>query len=241
MLNRRHFLGALAGAGLPLLCPLRGFSQTSPPPVRRWAAVQKVMDEYVQAGKIAGAVAALSYDGALVYRTAGRIALDSDVAADENSIYRMYSTTKVVTGIAAFRLIQDGKLRLDQPVADVIPEWKSLRVAIDPQKSLESRPARTTMTMRHLLTHTSGLSYWIPAAGSGLLPTVYRERGITPGDSYYGIQARPGYGPQVTSLTEMIARLAELPLAADPGTAYQYSIGYDVVGLIIERVSGKSL
>jgi CubicO group peptidase (beta-lactamase class C family) len=241
MLNRRHFLGALAGAGLPLLCPPRGFSQTSPPPVRRWAAVQKVMDEYVKAGKIAGAVAALSYDGALVYRTAGRIALDSDVAADENSIYRMYSTTKVVTGIAAFRLIQDGKLRLDQPVADVVPEWKSLRVAIDPQKSLESRPAKTTMTMRHLLTHTSGLSYWIPAAGSGLLPTVYRERGITPGDTYYGIQARPGYGPQVTSLPEMIARLAELPLAADPGTAYQYSIGYDVMGLIIERVSGKSL
>jgi CubicO group peptidase (beta-lactamase class C family) len=198
------------------------------------------MDEYVKAGKIAGAVAALSYDGALVYKTAGRIALDSAVAANENSIYRMYSTTKVVTGIAAFRLIQDGKLRLDQPVGDVIPEWKALRVAVDPTKGLESRPAKTTMTMRHLLTHTSGLSYWIPAAGSGLLPTVYRERGITPGD-YYRIQGRPGYGPQVKSLSEMIARLAELPLAADPGTAYQYSIGYDVMGLIIERVSGRSL
>jgi CubicO group peptidase (beta-lactamase class C family) len=147
------------------------------------------MDEHVKAGQIAGAVVALSYDGALVYRTAGRIALDSDVAPDENSIYRMYCTTKVVTGIAAFRLIQDGKLRLDQPVADVIPEWKALRVA-DPQKDVESRPARTTMMMRHLLTHTSGLSYWIPAAGSGLLSTVYRERGITPGDYYYAIQGR---------------------------------------------------
>src|SRR5215813_2303460 len=101
-----------------------------------------------------------------VYRAAGRIALDSDVAADENSIYRLFSVTKVVTGVAAMTLIQDGKLRLDQPVADVIPEWKSLRVAIDPKKSLESRPARTTMTMRHLLTHTSGLAYWIPSAGS---------------------------------------------------------------------------
>lgn len=83
---------------------------------------------------------------------------------------------------------------------------------------------RTTMTMRHLLMHTSGLSYWIPTAGSGLLPTVYRQRGITPGDYYYAIQGRPGYGPQVKSLSAMIARLAELPLAADPGTAYQYSI-----------------
>jgi CubicO group peptidase (beta-lactamase class C family) len=72
----------------------------------------------------------------------------------------------VVTGIAAFRLIQDGKLRLDQPVADVIPEWNSLRVAIDPKKSLdEARPAKKIMTIRHLLTHTSGLAYWIPAAG----------------------------------------------------------------------------
>jgi CubicO group peptidase (beta-lactamase class C family) len=63
-------------------------------------------------------------------------------------------------------LVQDGTLRLDQPVAELIPEWKALRVAIDAKKSLESRPVRTTMTMRHLLTHTSGLAYWIPAAGS---------------------------------------------------------------------------
>lgn len=97
------------------------------------------------------------------------------------------------------------------------------------------------MTMRHLLTHTSGLAYWIPAAGSGLLPTIYRERGITPGDYYYGKQRRPGYDPQAKSLSEMIARLAELPLASQPGTIYQYSVGYDVMGLVVERVSGKSL
>jgi CubicO group peptidase (beta-lactamase class C family) len=104
--------------------------------------------------KNAGAVAALSYGSVPVYRAAGRLALDSTVAADENSIYRLYSATKVVTGIATMTLIQVGKLRLDQPVADVIPEWKSLRVAIDPKRSLESRPAGTTMTMRHLLTNS---------------------------------------------------------------------------------------
>jgi CubicO group peptidase (beta-lactamase class C family) len=150
--------------------------------VRRWSTVQKVLDEYVTAGKIAGAVARLSYGGAPVYRATGRIALDSEVAPDENSIYRLHLVTKVVTGITAMTLIQDGKLGLDQPVADVIPEWKSLRVAVDPKKRLESRPARRIMTMRHLLTHTSGLAYWIPSAGSDLLPSTYRERGITPGD-----------------------------------------------------------
>jgi CubicO group peptidase (beta-lactamase class C family) len=241
MLNRRHFLAVLTSASLPLVKMPREFAQTVRSVAGRWPRVQDVLDAHVGRRTIAGAVTALSYAGApITYLAAGRIALDSDRPPDENSIYRMYSTTKVVTGIAAMRLIQDGKLRLDQPVAELIPEFKSLRVAIDAKKSLESRPARTTMTMRHLLTHTSGLAYWIPAAGSDLLPSMYRERGITPGD--YGIRGvRPGYGPQVKTLSEMIARLAELPLAADPGTAYQYSVGYDVMGLVIERATGTSL
>lgn len=241
MLNRRHFLEVLAGARLPLVCTPRGFGQSSQPAQRRWSAVQDVLDAHVGRRTIAGAVTALSYaDARVTYLAAGRIALDSDRPPDENSIYRMFSTTKVVTGIAAMTLVQDGKLRLDQPVAELIPEWKSLRVAIDAKKSLESRLARTTMTMRHLLTHTSGLANWIPSAGSDLLPSKYRERGITPGD--YGIRGvRPGYGPQAKTLSDVIARVAELSLAAEPGSASQYSIGYDVIGLIIERVSGKSL
>ena len=242
MLNRRHFLAVLAGASAPLVRMPRAFGQTTEP-VPRWSTVQDLLDAHVRRREIAGGVVALSYRSSPVaYLTAGGIALDSARRPNENSIYRMASTSKVVTGIAAMSLIQDGKLRLDQPVAEVIPEWKSLGVAIDATKSLDSRPARRAMTMRHLLTHTSGLSYWIPAAGSDLLPTLYRERGITPGDYYYnGTQRRPGYGPQVKSLSEMIARLAELPLAAEPATVYRYSIGYDVIGHIVERVSGKSL
>ena len=241
MLNRRHFLAVLASASFPSALMSRGFRQPRQDAPRRWSGVQDFLDAQVRSRTIAGAVVALAYgDTAVAFLTAGRIALDSDRRPDENSIYRMHSTSKVVTGIAAMSLVQDGKLRLDQPVAELIPEWKSLRVAVDPQKSLESRPARTTMTLRHLLTHTSGLSYWIPAAGSGLLPTIYRERGITPGDIGLG-NARQGYGPQAKNLSEMISRLAELPLATDPGTAYLYSVGYDVVGHIIERVTGKSL
>jgi CubicO group peptidase (beta-lactamase class C family) len=238
MLNRRHFLAVLAGASMPAVQIPRAFGQTLRRADRRWSSIQNVLDASVGRRTIAGAVAALSYEGApLAYLAAGGIALDSDRRPDENSIYRMYSTTKVVTGVAAMRLIQDGTLRLDQPVVELIPEWKPLRVAVDPKKSLESRPVRTNMTLRHLLTHTSGLAYWIPTAGSDLLQSTYRERGITPGD--YGIRGdRPGYGPQAKTLSEMIARLA---VATDPGTVYQYSVGYDVVGLIIERVSGKSL
>ena len=142
MLNRRHFLAALAGASVPLVRTRRGGAQSSRLAPRRWPAVQDVLDAHVGRRTIAGAVTALSYaDAPVRYLAAGRIALDSDRRPDENSIYRMYSTTKVVTGIAAMRLIQDGKLRLDQPVAELIPEWKSLGVAVH-RKRVSSRVLR---------------------------------------------------------------------------------------------------
>ncbi|HET8674554.1 MAG TPA: serine hydrolase domain-containing protein [Blastocatellia bacterium] len=146
--------------------------------------------------------------------------------------------TKPVTGVAAMMLVEGGRIALDQAVAEVVPEFRSLRVATDIEKGLSGRPATKTMTMRHLLMHTSGLSYWTPLSGARALPTAYRERGITPGN--YGTRLnRPGYGPQVRNLTEMVERVAELPLLCEPGTAYNYSIGLDVMGLVIERVTGK--
>jgi CubicO group peptidase (beta-lactamase class C family) len=237
--NRRHFLNALAGAALAAPGLVRHAAWAATLPDRRWTAVRRLLDGYVADKKIAGAAAALSYGGSPpAYLSAGRIALDSPVRFDENSLCRIYSMTKPVTGVAAMMLVEDGRLALDQPVADVLPEFRSLRVAIDIQKSMESRPAVKTMTMRHLLTHTSGLSYWTPESGDGALPKAYRERGITPGN--YGPRLnRPGYGPQAKNLVEMVKRVAELPLLCEPGTAWNYSIGLDVMGLVIERVTGK--
>jgi CubicO group peptidase (beta-lactamase class C family) len=238
-MNRRHFLNALAGAALAAPGLVRHAAWAATLPARRWTAVQRLLDGYVADKKIAGAAAALSYGGSrLASLAAGRIALDSPVRFDENSLCRIYSMTKPVTGVAAMMLVEGGRIKLDQPVADVLPEFRSLRVAIDIQKSMESRPAAKTMTMRHLLTHTSGLSYWTPRSGADLLPTAYRERGVTPGN--YGARLnRPGYGPQARNLTEMVERVAELPLLCEPGTAYNYSIGLDVMGLVIERVAGR--
>ena len=99
------------------------------------------------------------YGGAAVaYCVAGRIALDSSQRFDENSLCRIYSMTKPVTGVAAMILVEEGKLALDQPVADVLPEFRSLRVATDLQQGLESRPAVKTMTMRHLLTRQASVT-----------------------------------------------------------------------------------
>lgn len=100
-MNRRHFLAVLTTASLSLVRMPRGFAQTVRSAAGRWSRVQDVLDAHVGRRTIAGAVTALSYAGAPIkYLAAGRIALDSDRPPDENSIYRMYSTTKVVTGIA---------------------------------------------------------------------------------------------------------------------------------------------
>jgi CubicO group peptidase (beta-lactamase class C family) len=244
-MDRRHFVTLLAttAAGAAASgCRSAGSAKVTPSaPVRSWSAVRRLLDEYVAAGKVAGAAAALAYDGApLSYLSAGRIALDADAAPfDAGTVCRIYSMSKPVTGTAAMLLVERGSIQLDQPVREVIPEFRGLRVAVDPERGLESRPAARVMTMRHLLTHTSGLGYWTPGTGLSALTAAYRARGITPGN--YGARLnRPGYGPQASSLDEMVQRVAELPLLAEPGTAWHYSIGLDVMGLVIERVSGRS-
>lgn len=238
-LNRRHFLNALGAAAIAASTLGSRATWATTRPARRWAVVQKLLDGYVADKKMAGVAAALSFGGStLAYPSAGHIALDSAVRFDENSLCRIYSMTKPITGVAAMMLVEGGRIKLDQPIAEVLPEFRSLRVAVDIEKSMESRPAVQTMTMRHLLTHTSGLTYWTPLSGTGALSAAYRERGITPGN--YGARLnRPGYGPQARSLAEMIERVAELPLLCEPGSAYNYSIGLDVMGLVIERVTGK--
>jgi CubicO group peptidase (beta-lactamase class C family) len=240
LLTRREYLGALTAATLLPFTRSGSLASSPQPDTPRWAAVQAVLNAFVAEGKTAGAAVAISYgDEPPAYPCAGTLAFGAKAAFNEHSICRLYSITKNVTRIAALLLVEDGRIELDQPVADVLPEFRSLRVAIDIEKGLASRPARNVMTMRHLITNTSGLGSWTPGSDGGdALHTAYRERGITPGNSGSG-RNRPGYGPQAFDLDEMVARVAELPLAYEPGTVLHYSIGFDVMGLVIERVSGK--
>jgi CubicO group peptidase (beta-lactamase class C family) len=239
-MDRRRFIVTLAGAAVPLAETRDLFARQGATPALQ-AKLQALLDGYAGARKLAGALVGVSINGEPVeYVRAGNVALDAKVPFDERSVCRIHSMSKPVTGIAAMCLIEDGKVRLDQPVGDVIPELKNPQVVIDIEKGLEARPARAVMTMRHLLTHTSGLGYWTPLTATDAITTAFRTRGVTPGN--YGVRLnRPGFGPQAVGLDEMVKRLAELPLFAEPGTAYRYSIGLDVMGLVIERVSGKTL
>jgi len=199
--------------------------------------VQAVLDAYVVAKKVPGAVVALGQgDNPTIFHAAGRIAdMPGAPAADADTLWRVYSMTKPVTALAAMILIDEGKLRLDQPVSDFIPAFKTMRVLVDPEHSLESRPAKGPILIRHLLTHTAGLGYDIITTGP--LLKEYQRLGIQPEAFNHGLElsVRP---KRPATLAEFADRVASLPLIADPGTKWSYSIGLDVMGRVIEVASG---
>ncbi len=237
-IDRRHFVGsALAFSAVTQLDP----GAVAAAAKQHWPSVQALLDKYVREKQYAGIAVALSYNGSpLAFPSAGTLAYDSAVGINRHSLFRIYSVTKPVTGIAAMMLVEDGTISLDQPVADVLPELRAMRVATEPANSLASTPTVRPMTMRQLLTHTSGLSNWQPTLGDTPIAKAYRERGITPG-SFIHQPGETWYHKQVVGLDAMIARMAEVPLIAEPGTAWNYSMGLDVMGAVIERVSGMPL
>lgn len=203
-------------------------------------SVQRVLDGWVADGRLSGAaVGVRGGDGPVTYVQAGRLDHDSTTPpVDHETLFRIYSMTKPVTGVCAALLIEDGRLTLDTPVARLVPELANMRVAVDPEKGLESRPAQNIMTVRHLLTHTSGLSYHI--MGDGPVQMAYRRAGIFP-ITGYNLTPKPEIdAPQVRDLDEMARRLAGIPLLFEPGTQFHYSCGLDVLGLVIQRASGMA-
>ncbi|WP_163958629.1 serine hydrolase domain-containing protein [Sphingomonas insulae] len=200
-------------------------------------ATQALFDGYVRANKMPGIVAAIgSGDLPVTYPAAGRIADEATApAAGPDSLWRIYSMTKPITGIAAMILIQDGKLRLDQPISDIFPAFARMRVLTSPDTSLDSVPAKTPITVRHLLTHTAGLGYNVVSRGP--LLQQYEQKGILPGTYNSDVEevVRP---TRPTSLSAFADRVATLPLIAEPGTQWSYSIGLDVLAAVIEKASG---
>lgn len=201
------------------------------------APVEALAKDYVAQNRAQGIVIAYGVgDSAPVFASAGRIALEPDAAAaGPDSLWRVYSMTKPITAMAAMMLVEDGKLKLDQPIADFFPGFRNMKVLTDPANSLDSRPATTQITVRHLLTHTAGLGYSIITKGP--LLKEYERLGITPGavNAALEAQARP---LRPKSLKEFAERVATLPLIAEPGTKWSYSISLDLLPAIIEAAAG---
>lgn len=230
---------ALAGQASPQPRPQAAPLRTVPSAGALLPSTQALFDGYVAARKMPGIVGAFGIgDLPTLYVSAGRIADEAAApAAGPDSLWRVYSMTKPVTAFAAMLLIEDGKLRLDQPISDFFPGFKSMKVLTSPDTSLASVPAKNAITVRHLLTHTAGLGYTIISKGP--IRAEYERLGIIPAtfDAKTEAQAAP---VRPKSLSEFATRVATLPLIAEPGTKWSYSIGLDVMGAVIEKASGMS-
>jgi CubicO group peptidase (beta-lactamase class C family) len=231
--SRRDFLSlaALGTMGTMLPSPVWGKS------ARTYPMLKAQIDGYVATKKAAGAIAAIGHGLAKPdIISAGTIALGDKTQVDIDTLFRIYSMTKPITGMAAMILIGEGKMKLDQPIADFLPEFREMRVLTDPEKSLDSVPAKTQITVRHLLTHTAGLGYSIVTKGP--LLRAYLDNGITPGA--ISKMKIPGIdtGAPTPDLKTFAQRLAKLPLIAEPGTKWVYSISLDLLGRVIEVASG---
>jgi CubicO group peptidase (beta-lactamase class C family) len=230
-LNRRALLGTLAGAALATSAPALGRGARP-----GFTGLQALIDRYVAEGRVPGAVIALVRPGRHdpQFLMAGKTAFDAGVAMSPDTLFRVYSMTKPITAIAVMQQVALGRLRLDQPIADILPEFAAMQVLVDPAKGLEARPAKTAITVRHLLTHTAGLSYSI--VGDGPLEKEYRRLGLLPGIGSLG--RRPGDG-EIPDLQGFVKALATLPLHAEPGTTWRYSVALDLAGGLLERLTGK--
>jgi CubicO group peptidase (beta-lactamase class C family) len=237
MLSWRIFgsIAALAIAG-----PAWPQTATAPlpsPDSRSLTAQGELARRVVAEGKVPGIVILSAVGNSMPHLVGeGRIAIEPDApAANADSLWRVYSMTKPITGIAAMILIEEGKLGLDQPISDFIPAFKDMKVLVDPARDLTSRPATRPITVRNLLTHTAGLGYTIVTKGP--LLDEYNRLGINP--AQVNALLEPGMrAARPASLEEFANRVAALPLIADPGAKWSYSIGLDVLGRVIEVAGG---
>ena len=225
---------ALSTAPMGRVALARGQSATD------WRSVSAMVDKYVGERKVANMIATLGWGQQdPVYIARGNLVLGGATRVDADSLYRIYSMTKPVTGMAAMMLIDEGKIGLDQPLAEILPEYANMRVLKRADGPVEETvPAERPITIRHLLTHTAGLGYNIVQKGP--IKNAYERYGLLPGQvSRFPI---PGFGDYATveGLDEFAKRLARVPLVYQPGTKWSYSVSLDLLGRVIEVASGTS-
>lgn len=184
-------------------------------------------NHYIQPGKIPGAVTLVARYGKVVWCEAqGLRDVERNQPMERDTVFRIYSMTKPITSIAMMQLYEQGKFLLNEPVHKYIPSWRNLRVYKGgSHPDFETVPATSTMTIRDLMTHTSGLTYGFTERTE--VDAAYRKLKLD--------------GSTILTLDKLVDRLAELPLEFSPGTAWNYSVSTDVLGYLVELLSGQSL
>jgi CubicO group peptidase (beta-lactamase class C family) len=221
----------------PVIGPSSGAAYSDPPAVTpeevglassRLAHIRTVMNRHVAEKQIPGAAGLIARRGKIAYQEAFGMA---DVEAGKpmrlDTIHRIYSMTKPVTSVAVMMLYEEGKFQLNDPVGKYLPEFAKMQVAIDekdPQTgkpTLKTAPAKRPITVRDLLRHTAGLSYGF--FSDTLVDQEYRKARIL----------------SDLNLAEFVTNLSKIPLLHEPGARWHYSVSVDVLGRLVEVLSGK--
>jgi CubicO group peptidase (beta-lactamase class C family) len=230
MLRRLSILVALVG--LLLASPAQAqLAPTAPPDSvglspERLSRISEAMQPYVENDKVAGLMTLVYRRGEIAhYETYGQRDLQTEAPMTPNTLFRIYSMTKPITTVAALMLYEEGHFQLDDPVARYLPAFEDVQVYDTTASGEPTRvEPRRPMTIRDLLTHTSGLTYGV--FSDTPVDSMYREAGVLDDDR---------------TLAAMVDTLGTLPLLHHPGETWHYSVSTDVLGRLVEVVSGQSL
>ncbi len=198
----------------------------------RLARIDTILKDYVNKKWLVGAVVIIVKDNQVAYyKGHGYSNLSTKKPLQADAIFRIMSQTKAITSLGIMQLFEQGKLGLDQNISDFIPEFKNPKL-IKNFNTLDSSfttiPAKREITFRDLLTHTSGIDY--PAIGTDTMQAVYAKNNIPSGLGYFN-----------ESLLSKMKALGGLPLLHNPGERFTYGLNTDLLGCLIEIISGKSL
>jgi CubicO group peptidase (beta-lactamase class C family) len=198
----------------------------------RLQIIDKNMQQWVDKKWISGGVGLILRDGKVIYHKAvGFANMEKNIPMQENNIFRIASQTKAITSLAVMMLYEEGAFLLDDPISSFIPEFSNPKVLDkfnEKDSSYTTTPAIREITIRDLLTHTSGIGY--AQIGSSTAVAVYAKNGVV-----------GGIGMKEITLAENIKRLGPLPLFHQPGEKFTYGLNTDVLGYLVEVVSGMTL
>ncbi|HWB92011.1 MAG TPA: serine hydrolase domain-containing protein [Puia sp.] len=198
----------------------------------RLARIDSFVDSYVRNGWVNGVVTIMVHDGHVVqYRGYGYANIEAHKPMRRDDLFRIASQTKAIVSVGLMELFEQGKFYLDEPIADFLPAFRNVRV-LDKFNAADTTyttvPAKRAITFRDLLTHTSGLDY--PMIGSKEMTAIYAKAGIP-----------SGIGVFDQDLKATMETLARLPLVHQPGEKWTYGLSVDLLGCLVEVMSGMNL
>lgn len=215
-------------------CLASGAATAQPSPAldpARLARIDQWIERLITTNRIPGASALIVKDGRIVYEKAWGVRdVETKAPLRSDDLFRIASQTKAITSVAVLMLWEEGRFGLDEPVGNFLPAFRehTILTKFNPaDSSYETKPTRRRITIRQLLTHTSGLDY--ADIGSDEFKAIYAKAGIT------------AWGKEGASLAADIDKLATLPLRHEPGERFTYSLSTDVLGRLVEVVSGQTL